>query len=186
VGSGLKRTPIPRLPLLFALLCAAALAGAGVAFAAISVTHHVLTATGTDVSETNLPWWTEWGLTTGTIPATVPPAGGTTAAAPVVLAGSAATYTIGTAVAGAAAILFVFNESISAPVSTEIEIAVTVGVGGAAMTNGTVYMESQASAPATVLTFTFYLDTGATTTTAILVQTLVEVTQQCASVGSCP
>jgi len=181
-----KAIGVSRVLLWVAVAAVAGLVGAGTAIAAISVTHHVLTAVGSEVSETNLGWWTEWGLYTGTIPATVPPAGGSTAATPVVLAGTDTSYTIGTAVAGHQAVVFVFNESTAAPASTEIEIAFTVGIGGAASTTTTVYMESQATIPTASLTFDFYFDSGTTTATAIIVTSLGQVSQSCSAVGSCP
>jgi len=170
----------------FAILAAAAVLGAGTAFAAISVTRHVWTATGSEISETNLAWWTEWGLYGSTIPATVPPSGGSTAGSPVRLASNNASYTIGTAVAGHQAVVFVFNETASAPNNTEIELVFTVGIGGASTTTTKVYMETQTTTPTVGLRFSFYFDSGAPTATAVIVTSLGQQSLQCTTLGACP
>jgi hypothetical protein len=178
--------PVHQLSTIFILGLVAALAGAGLGFAAITVTYGTATTSGFYISGTGLTYFLYGALGTSKIPNPVPTEAGTTAAAPVRLPTSTSVFVIGSATAGAAAVVVTLNETTAAPSNQEIEIAFTVAVGGSP-TQSTVkgYVETQH--PHTgAFTYYFYYQTSATTATVILIESVTELTSACSAVGTCP
>jgi hypothetical protein len=89
---------------------------------------------------------------------------------------------VNTGAGGDNAVEFQFQETTGATANTEIEIQFSVTVNGASQT-ATVYLETQAAAPGSALTFNLYFDGGSGTAAINPEQ---EVSQPCASVGQCP
>jgi len=158
---------------------------AGVVLGAVTVTSRGETGSGTSVGGNNLAYWTQADADNlSTVPA------GTTALStavgtPTTLAAAATTYTINAATTGHAAVRWNFTESTSAPTSTEFEETFKVVTGAAdTVTIVTVYAETRATAPGAAVIFTILYDVGSTT--APILDSVLEITQQCSSVGHCP
>jgi hypothetical protein len=181
-----RKRSLRNLLALLGLGCVAALLGAGVALAGISILSDTATTSGTYISSTSLSYFVYGSLGTGKIPNPVPAEVGTTAAAPLRLATSNTLYTIGPAVAADTAIALTLNETAAAPQNQEIEIQLTVGIGGSP-TQTTVkgYVETQH--PHTgAYTYYFFYDSGSTTATVILITSVTEVVYACSAIGTCP
>ncbi len=175
------------LVLVVALLAALFLAGA-----AVSVRFNnngpSVRGEGVYVGTTNLAYWTQLGTFARQVPNPVPARVSTTVGAPTVLPGAGTIYMLnGGAASGDNDVRFDFQEATSAPVSHEIEITFTIDAGlGGAPTVVTAYIETQASAPGSPITFTFLYDLGFGTPGSLEVSTFKQVTQSCTAIGTCP
>lgn len=54
------------------------------------------------------------------------------------------------------------------------------------VTTVTVYVETQATVPATAQTFTLYYDLGSPATATITLNSVTQLGEQCSAVGTCP
>ena len=130
-----------------------------------------------------LTYWTEANVGVGGQPAVLPTTLSTTVGTPTVLAAAGTNYAINTPTAGDIVHFWKFTEATTAPVSTELELQFTVS--GASTLQSTVYIETQATAPATAQTFVLYYDLGAPGTT-ITINSVLQIVQTCSAVGTCP
>jgi len=165
-----------------------AITGGWVMAASFSITNgSTETGAGSYHGTTSLAWWSEASVGVGTQPGTLPTALSVTAATPTVLPAAGTNYAINTPTAGDVVHFWKFTEANTAPVSTELELQFTVSTGaGPTVTQVTVYVESQATAPATAQTFVLFYDLGSPSSGTITLNSVTEIGQQCASVGSCP
>jgi hypothetical protein len=135
---------------------------------------------------TALAYWTETtaGVTTqAATPATL----STTAASPTVLPAVGQSYAVNAPTVNDITHFWKFSEATSAPVSTEIEMEISVSTGVVpTVTTVVVYVETQATIPGTAQTFTLYYDLGSPATATITLNSVTQVSEQCASVGNCP
>jgi hypothetical protein len=175
------------LPLWAALGAAvlAFLAGWGVA-ASATVVHGTEHVSGIYEAETDLAYWTNNGTYITTMPSPVPSLVSTSAAAPTVLPSSPVDYTLNAGTAGHPAVRWDFTENASAPASTEIEIEFNVSAGTGPVSTVKVFVETQATAPASPLTIRFFFDSGTTTPGPIFIRNLVDASAQCSAIGTCP
>lgn len=137
---------------------------------------------------TELAYWTLAGTFADTMHGALPGAASTTVGTPTVLPASTQSYRINAATIGNAAVRWNFTEGTSSPVNTEIEITFTIAyaISGA---NSTIkiYLETQGTAPASPLVFQLYYDSGGTGAPgSSAVQAFVQLSQQCAGIGTCP
>lgn len=138
-------------------------------------------------STTSLAWWTQASVGLAATPGTVPTAISSTVGTPTVLAGSSQSYMANTGTAGDVAHFFKMTENTGAPASTELEIVITVSTGSTPSVNTIpLFVESQASPPGSALTFTIYYDLGSASSATVVLNSVQQISQQCASVGVCP
>ena len=144
-------------------------------------------AGGNFESTNSIAWWTQSSVGLTSVATTVPTQLATTAASPTVLVAAGQSYMINVGTAGDVAHFFKMTEATSAPASTEIEIVFTVSTGlTPAITTVTVFLESQSSAPTTAQTFLLQYDLGSPTSASIVLNSVEQISQQCAAVGACP
>ncbi len=137
-------------------------------------------------SSTSPAWWSEFSAGASTVPSGLSTLSAT-AGTPTVLAAASASYAINTPTAGDIGFLWKLQETTAATVNTELELIFQLNTGGGAgtLTSVTSYVETQSSAPGSTLTFSVYFDLGAGSSGPI-VQNVLVIWQQCASVGNCP
>ncbi|MFI5414563.1 MAG: hypothetical protein ACHQ16_02715 [Candidatus Lutacidiplasmatales archaeon] len=128
-------------------------------------------------------WWDQQALGLTTVPGTVPSVVSLNASAPTVLTSSNQSYLLATGIAGHVAVEWNFTELVSAPTSTELEVYLAVTNQSVGISTYTIFVETQPVALTTALTISFYFDAGSS---MIGLRGVLEVTQQCVSVGSCP
>ena len=134
-----------------------------------------------------LTWWSEASVGVGTQPGVLPTVLSTTVATPTVLAAAGTNYAINAPTAGDVVHFWKFTEATTAPVNTELELQFTISTGAVpTVTQVTVYIESQAAAPATAQTFVLFYDLGSVSSGTIVLNAVTEIGQQCAAVGTCP
>lgn len=144
-------------------------------------------ASGSYTSTTNLGWFTEVSGGIGTVPSPLPTTLSTAPGSPTVLAASGQTYLVNSGAVGDIEHFAKFNESTSAPASTELELTITVSTGvSATFATINVYLETQSHAPGASQVFVLAYDLGNAATTSIVLNSVEQIAQQCASVGSCP
>jgi hypothetical protein len=135
----------------------------------------------------NLAYWTESTVGINSQPSPVPSTLSSTVGTPTVLAGAATTYAINAPGAGNVVHFFKFSEATTAPINTELEIQFTVSTGaGPTITLVTVYVETQAAAIASAITFTLNYDLGSAGAGTITLNNVMQVSQVCSAVGTCP
>ncbi len=177
----------PRVGTVPALLAAAVLLVGGLVSASLLLTGGPNeTAQGVYVGETSLAYW-QWGSSDyRLLPAGLPPVS-TSAGTPTVLSATAGAtlYRIGAATAGNLSVEWNFTLTSAAPGSTEIEVAVTGGGGGASIC-APFYVETPAGPPRGPVTDAVYLDLGPAATNAVVLATLSETSRVCTSIGTCP
>lgn len=161
------------------------LGGCGFALATFTVSNTPITATGSYFNNTGLTYWFEVGLSTTTVPTPAPAALSTTVGTPTHLAFAATNYAINAVTAGNPALALRFDETTGAPTSTELELTFTISVGGSPATSTTkVYVETQTYVAG--LYFTLYFQTGTISITHTTVTTVVQLSQRCTAIGTCP
>ncbi len=133
---------------------------------------------------TNNPaWWSESAVGFQLVPSGVTTLS-TTVGTPTVLAASSSSYAINAPTAQDVGHHWNLQETSAATTNTELELRFQVSAGGA-YPHLTVYVETQATAPSSTLTFTMWFDLGSgsavVTTNSIVVIWLV-----CSAVGTCP
>ncbi len=107
-------------------------------------------------------------------------------ATPTVLAGASASYGVNALTMSDPAQFWVFTESTAAPVNTEVELQFWVSTGaGPTVAHLALYVETQATAPGSPLTFTLFYDLGNPGSGSIALDSVFELSQACPSVGSC-
>jgi hypothetical protein len=169
----------------FALL--AVVAGFGIA-ASFTVTQGpAINGSGVYHQTTAITWWTDSSESVAVQPGVLPATLSGNPAAPTTLAAAATSYGVNTAIANDIAQSWKFTEGVTASANTELELAFTVSTGVApVVTTVTVYVETQATIPATATTFGFYYDLGSAATATITLNSVTEIAQQCSAVGTCP
>jgi hypothetical protein len=138
---------------------------------------------GTGGSGTPVVWWGQQGVDLTTVPGTVPPVASLNASAPTVLTSSNQSYLLAPGTAGHVAVRWSFTELVSAPTSTELEVYLAVTNQSVGISTYTIFVETQTVTQTSPLAISFYFDAG---TSLIGLRDVLEVTQQCGSVGSCP
>ncbi len=162
------------------------LTGGWVASAAFTVTNSTTEiGSGNYHGTAGITGWSETSVGVTTVPGTVPAVLSTTVGGPTVLPGAATTYAINAPTAGDLAHYWKFTEATTAPVSTELELAFTVSTG-TGITAVTSYVETQTTAPGAAIVFTLLYDLGSPAGGTITLNSVTEVSQQCAAVGTCP
>jgi hypothetical protein len=182
-GTGTKRAA--NRTILIATTLAAMAFAVGFGAAASLTISAGNTENGAGVSHTTnaIGYLSEAIVGVGIQPAALPTTVSTTMGTPTVLPAAGTTYSLNTPTAGDVIHFWRFTEATSAPVSTEVEMQFTVTTSTTTVV--TAYVETQATAPGTAQTFTFSYDLGAATTT-ITLNSVLEISQQCPSVGTCP
>jgi hypothetical protein len=157
-----------------------------VAMGAVLVTSSSRTGAGAQVGGGNLAYWVQVDFDNETtVPAGTVTSLSTTVGSPTSLAATATTYGVDATTHGDAAVRWNFTETTSAPVSTEVELTFTIATGtNFAKTTEKVYLETRATAPGAPITFSLLYDVGSTT--APVLDSSLEISQQCSSVGTCP
>lgn len=144
-------------------------------------------ANGNYEATNSISWWTQSSVGIATTPGTVPTQLGSTATTATTLGSANASYMANTGTANDVAHFFKMTESTSAPTGTELKITFSVSTGSTpVMTTVTVYVTTQATAPSSALTFTIYYDLGSASSTSIVLNSVQQISQVCASPGTCP
>lgn len=154
---------------------------------ALQISNSTETWVGVQAPAQFLTHWQQVGSETGVIPTLVPVLWSGVAGSPSRLPRTSGTARIDTVTAGDVAMVWVFHETAGIVPSTEIEISFQVQyqVGSASASRSTtVYIETQARAPAGTVTYTIYWDTGQRNGVTFVNQ--LEVAQACVAIGSCP
>lgn len=174
----------PRLLLVATVVALIALVS-GIALGAVTVSHKTQTGSGTSVGGGYLGYWKQVDADNlSTVPAGTTTLS-TTVGAPTTLAAAATTYALNAATTGHAAFRWNMTESTSAPTSTELELMFKIVTGATfAVTVLTVYVETRATALGAAVTFSLVYDEGSTT--APILDSALQISQQCTSVGQCP
>ncbi len=156
--------------------------------ASFQVTNSTTETGGGNYHATNsIAYWTETAVGVSTQPGTLPTALSTTVGTPTVLAAAATNYAVNTPTLNDLAHYWKFSEATTAPVSTEVELQFTVSTGvSPTITQVTVYVETQTTAPGAAITFTLFYDLGSAASGTITLNAVTEISQQCGSVGTCP
>ncbi len=145
------------------------------------------TGAGTYHPTTALTYFAEVDAGVAIVPTPAPTTLSTTVGTPTVLPATATNYGVNTATAGDVGQFWKFTEATTAPVSTELVLRFSVSTGaGPTITQVTAYVETQAVAPGSALTFVLYFDLGAVSGGTITLNSVLEITQQCSAVGTCP
>lgn len=145
------------------------------------------TGSGAYHPTTQLTYFAEVDSGVGVVPAPAPTTLSTTVGAPTVLPAAATNYGVNTATAGDVGQFWKFTEATTAPVNTELVLRFSVSTGaGPTVTTVTAYVETQATAPGSAITFVLYFDLGAVSAGSITLNNVLEITQQCSAVGTCP
>lgn len=144
-------------------------------------------ANGNYETTNGITWWTQSSVGLASTPGTVPTQLASSAASPTVLASAGQAYMANTGTSNDVAHFFKMTEATAAPTGTELEITFSVSTGTTpVVTTLTVYVETQASAPASALTFTIYYDLGSASSASIVLNSVQQISQQCGAVGTCP
>jgi hypothetical protein len=134
----------------------------------------------------SLTYWTEStaGVTTQ---AGTPPVLSTTIGTPTVLPAAGTSYGVNAPTLNDVTHYWKFTEATTAPVSTEIELQISVSTGVVpAVTTVIVYVETQATIPGTAQTFVLYYDLGSAATATITLNSVTQISEACSAVGTCP
>jgi len=132
-----------------------------------------------------LTYWTETtaGVTTQ---AGTPAVLSAIMATPTVLPAAGISYGVNAPTLNDVTHFWKFTEAITAPVSTEIEMQISVSTGVVpTVTTVIVYLETQAVIPGTAQTFVLYYDLGSAATATITLNSVTQISEQCTSVGTC-
>lgn len=159
----------------------------GVVSAAYVVQSNAGSASGVESGSAYLSHWQQTAVISSTTPTRIPAALSATVGAPTRLAAAGSSYALDAATAGHLAVEWVFTEATGIAPNLELEISYSVeyAAGGTTHTaSGTVYVETQATAPGANIVFDIYWDGGAAAGLTFGAET--EISQVCASVGSCP
>jgi len=134
-----------------------------------------------------LTYFAESAVGLASQPNTAPTALSTTIGTPTVLAGAATTYAINTPTAGDLEHFWKFTEAAGAPASTELELVFTVSTGATPTVAAvTAFVETQATSPGGALVFTMNYDLGSAASGTIVLNSVMEISQSCTAVGTCP
>jgi hypothetical protein len=125
-------------------------------------------------------WWSEQTIGVGIEGASVPVLS-SSMAAPTELGSSSSSFSINPEAQGDWTHEWRFTEAAGAPTNTELQIDFTIVEGGGTIET-TSFVETQATSPGSALNFTMAYDLGSAT---ITLESVVEVSQTCPSVGNC-
>ncbi|MGD0257715.1 MAG: hypothetical protein ABSB90_07555 [Thermoplasmata archaeon] len=162
--------------------------GGGWVLAASFAVQQGSTETGSGVyhGTSSLTYWTESTAGVTTQSAT-PAVLSTTVGTPTVLPAVGTSYGINAPTLNDITHYWKFTEATTAPASTEVELQFSVSLGAVpTVTTVTVYVETQATVPATAQTFTLYYDLGSPATATITLNSVTQLGEQCSAVGTCP
>ncbi|MCI4322011.1 MAG: hypothetical protein L3K18_01880 [Thermoplasmata archaeon] len=138
---------------------------------------------GTGGTGTPVAWWGQEDLALTTVPATVPPLASLNSSVPTILTPSNQSYLLATGTAGHVAVRWNFTELVSAPTATELEVYLAETNQSLGITTYTIFVETQPAALTGAVVISIYLDVGSS---LVGLRGVLEVTQLCGSVGSCP
>jgi hypothetical protein len=168
-------------------LAMAAVIGGWAMAASFTITNGT-TETGTGAYHTTagLTYFAETAVGIGSQPAGLTTLSATVAT-PTVLAAAATTYAINAPTAADVVHFWKFTEAAGAPAATEIELQFTVSTGaGPTVTAITAFVETQAASPGAAVVFTLNYDLGSAAAGTIQLNSVLEISQQCSAVGTCP
>jgi hypothetical protein len=143
------------------------------------------TGQGAYVAEHPLAYWTWRSTQLGTIPGVVPGRASIAAATPTVLPRVARSFTINAGVAGQTSVSWTFQQTTTAPRSTELKITLVDGLASPTTTI-IVYVETNARALGVAANFVFYWDAGTFAPGALVIETMTSTVQACTAIGVCP
>ncbi|MGP8072212.1 MAG: hypothetical protein ACLPZM_03675 [Thermoplasmata archaeon] len=167
------------------ILVISILVGTGVAAPATIGPGPAETGQGADIGQASLAYWVWQATQLWAIPTPVPTTLSTTATTPTVLSATASSYTINAATAKDQSVRWEFEETTTAPASTELELRFLDGLTRTAVAVR-IYLETRATAPAAALDFLLYWDAGAFAPGAVTIATMQVDVLACTSVGHCP
>jgi len=105
---------------------------------------------------------------------------------PTVLAGTSASYALNSLTSSDASQFWVLEETTAAPVNTEVELQFWISTGVVpSVTHLALFVETQATAPGSTLTFTLFYDLGNPGAGTITLNNVLAIDQQCPSLGTC-
>lgn len=140
---------------------------------------------GTFVSEQGLAYWAWEATLLRAIPGVVPGPASTNPAVPTVLPAGSRSFTINTARAGDESVRWEFQEKTTAPLRTEIELRIVVGIAGTTASIH-LYLETRALPLRGPINFFFYWDAGTFPPGALTIATMQATVLACSSIGTCP
>jgi hypothetical protein len=133
-----------------------------------------------------LTYWTETASAVATQTGT-PALLSTTVGTPTVLPAAGTSYSVNAPTVNDITHYWKFTEATTAPASTEVELQLSVSVGVVpSVATVIVYIETQATVPGTAQTFLLYYDLGSPASGTITLNSVTQVSEQCAAVGTCP
>jgi hypothetical protein len=160
----------------------------GYALAALTVTNGTQSGSGNYEGTGAIAWWSDPNTPAaalGLIPSSGTSAVSVAQGTNTVLGAAATSYTVGTVTAGDIAEIFKFTETSSATINTYFEVVFSISA--ATVTTQTAYLETQATAPAGSVVFTFYLDAGSAASSSVTIAYVLQISQLCgATAASCP
>jgi len=142
--------------------------------------------TGVYHGTASLTYWTE--LSAGvTTQSGTPPLVSATVGTPTTLPATGTSYAINAPVVNDITHYWKFSEATTAPANTEIQLQIAVSTGVVpSVTTVVVFVETQATIPGTAQTFILYFDLGSPSSGTITLNSVTQVSEQCAAVGTCP
>jgi hypothetical protein len=143
------------------------------------------TGQGAYVVEHPLAYWTWRSTQLATIPGVVPARVSLVAGKPTVLPRGGRSYTINAGVAGQTSVFWTFQQTTTAPRSTELKITLVDGLTAPASTI-VVYVETSARALGVAANFLFYWDAGTFAPASLVIETMTATVEACTGIGVCP
>ena len=182
-----RRGHVREAPLLALLLVLVLLPAGFVAGATLKVSKGPTEkGGGLYVAPTNIgSWWRFGVLTPGTLPSGTTSVSLTPASPSSIAVSSTVSFAVNGSTAGAGAEVWTFLLSTSAPISVEVELRFNVSLAGQT-THVIAFVQTPSSALSSGESVRFYFVTGSVATVGTTVQSLVESSAQCTSVGVCP
>lgn len=185
-GVSLRQNPPSRRTAIATVLVVALAASAfstGVGLAALTVSTGAESGDGDAETASSITWWHLVTIAVDTIPGGSLPLASANSTIPTILPSSNSSFALNPSSTGHGAIRLDFQEKNGPPGAKEFELSVTFLNASAVPAAATVFFETQFPVPGTPLTFSLFLDVGAVTATF---KSIMEVAQNCATLGSCP
>lgn len=185
----MKRPNLPAKVVYVAVFLSMAAFVGGYAMAgALTISQGNAESAGGNFESTNsIAWWSQASVGLTSVASTVPTQLAASASSPTVLAASGQSYMINAGTAGDVAHFFKMTEATTAPTSTEVEVVFTISTGASPTTTVvTVFLESQTTAPTSAQTYALEYDLGSPASASITLNSVEQISQVCASVGTCP
>ncbi|MCI4335713.1 MAG: hypothetical protein L3K17_00740 [Thermoplasmata archaeon] len=130
-------------------------------------------------------WWSVVKLATTTLPSGPTAPSNTTAAPTVLPSNGTVSYGLNGGASGGAALLWIFQALVTAPLNTEIELELNYSLSGNT-SRFTVYLETPSSAFSGTLDVRLYYSIAASALSGGTIQSVTELSAKCLTVGTCP